>query len=317
LEACLAAGDAALDRPALDAAALAAYGEMNDRLHATLRDAAGNAALEEIVMAIKTRKDVFADVHTEIETRQLYPTSRLVSHLTGMIVQRNKAIVGDNAFAHEAGVHQHGILQNRCTYEIMNAEDVGRTSELVWGKHMGHHTVGKKLAEMGYQLSEEEVRTVTESIKALADKKKHIYDEDVRAIVEGRFTEVPQVWKLDSLCVMTGAIPTASVRLLQTGKKEPVADAGTGDGPIDALLKTIDRITGVKGNLQDFSVNSVTRGKDAIGEVTVRVDFGGRTITGKGSSTDIIEASAFAYLNALNRHLDEQRRRREADKPAL
>jgi len=278
---------------------------------------AGNASLEEIVMVLKTRADAFEGYTTGIDTRQIYPTSRLVSHLTGMVVQRNKAIVGDNAFAHESGIHQHGVIQNRSTYEIMRAEDVGRTSELTWGKHMGHHAVRKKLAEMGYKLNDDEIKTVTEKIKALADKKKYVYDDDVRALVEGEFTEVPQVWKLDYLNVMTGGLPTASVRLINTSKQETTADAGTGDGPIDAMLKTVDRITGVKGSLVDYSVGSVTKGKDAIGEVSVRVDFAGRIVTGKGSSTDIIEASALAYLNALNRYLEEQRRRIQAEKPTL
>ena len=234
---------------------------------------AGNTSLEEIVMALKTRKDAFGGYYTNIDTRQIYPTSRLVSHLTGMVVQRNKAIVGDNAFAHEAGIHQHGVIAYRETYEIMRAEDVGRSSELTWGKHMGHHAVGKKLEEMGYKLSEDETRRITEQIKALADKKKAVYDEDVRALVEGQFTEVPQVWKLDYLSVMTGRTPTATRALTRAGKKEPIADAGTGDGPIDAMLKTVDRITGLKGSLVDYSVKSVTRGKDAIGEVSVRVQF--------------------------------------------
>jgi 2-isopropylmalate synthase len=182
---------------------------------------------------------------------------------------------------------------------------------------MGHHAVGKKLEEMGYKLDEDEIRRVTDAIKALADKKKSVYDEDVRAIVEGQFTEVPQVWKLGYLSVMTGAIPTASIRLIRADKHEPISDAGTGDGPIDAMLKTIDRITGIKGALNDYSVSSVSRGKDAIGEVSVRVQFDGRIVTGKGASTDIIEASALAYLNALNRYLDEQRRRAETEKPTL
>jgi len=188
--------------------------------------------------------------------------------------------------------------------------------------------LAKKLDEMGYKLSEDEVRRITEQIKALADKKKQVYDEDVMAIVEGQFTEVPQVWKLGYLSVTTGEIPTASVRLIRADKKEPIADAGTGDGPIDAMLKTIDRITGVKGSLTDYSVQSVTRGKDAIGEVTVRVTFDGsggvspgatgtKVVIGKGSSTDIIEGSALAYLNALNRYLFEQRQSVEAEKPPL
>jgi 2-isopropylmalate synthase len=143
--------------------------------------------------------------------------------MTGMVVQRNKAIVGDNAFAHEAGIHQHGVMANRATYEIMHAEDVGRSSELTWGKHMGHHAVGKKLEQMGYKLSEDEVRRMTDQIKALADKKKQVYDEDVMAIVEGQFTEVPQVWKLGYLSVTTGEIPTASVRLIRADKQDPIA----------------------------------------------------------------------------------------------
>ena len=198
-----------------------------------------------------------------------------MSHLTGMVVQRNKAIVGDNAFAHEAGIHQHGIIAKRETYEIMRAEDVGRSSELTWGKHMGHHAVAKKLEEMGYKLSEEEIRRITEQVKALADKKKAVYDEDVRALVEGQFTEVPQVWKLDYLSVMTGGIPTASVTISHD-KKEPVADAGTGDGPIDARSRRSTGSPASMGSLLDFAVNSVTRGKDAIGEVSVRVQFGKR-----------------------------------------
>jgi len=282
-----------------------------------LGERAGNTSLEEVVMALKMRPEIFGGLTTGIDTRQIYPASRLVSHLTGMVVQRNKAIVGDNAFAHESGIHQHGMLKNRANYEIMRAEDVGRTSELTWGKHMGNHAVRKKLEEMGYKLSDDEVRRITDQIKALADKKKSVYDEDVRAIVEGQFTEVQQIWKLADLTVVTGKQPTATVTIVGVGKKESISETGTGDGPIDAMLKTVDRITGTKGSLVDFNVGSVTKGKDAIGEVSVRVDFAGRIVTGKGTSTDIIEASALAYLNALNRHLDDQRRRTATEKPPL
>jgi len=282
-----------------------------------LGERAGNTSLEEVVMALKMRPEIFGGLTTGIDTRQIYPASRLVSHLTGMVVQRNKAIVGDNAFAHESGIHQHGMLKNRANYEIMRAEDVGRTSELTWGKHMGNHAVRKKLEEMGYKLSDDEVRRITDQIKALADKKKNVYDEDVRAIVEGQFTEVQQIWKLADLTVVTGKQPTATVTIVGVGKKESISETGTGDGPIDAMLKTVDRITGTKGSLVDFNVGSVTKGKDAIGEVSVRVDFAGRIVTGKGTSTDIIEASALAYLNALNRHLDDQRRRTATEKPPL
>jgi len=271
-----------------------------------LGERAGNTSLEEIVMALKTREKIFGGLTTGIDTQQIYPTSRLVSRLTGMLVQRNKAIVGDNAFAHEAGIHQHGTMKNPANYEIMQAKEVGRTSELVWGKHMGHHAAAKKLAEMGYVLNDAEVRAVTEAIKTLADKKKVVYDEDVRAIVEGKFVEIKQVWKLDYLSVMTGSLPTASVRLLCDGKTEPVIDAGTGDGPIDATLKTIDRITGSTGKLVGLNISSATSGEDAIGGVIVRVQFNGDEkciVSGKGASTDVIEATAIAYLDALNRYL--------------
>ena len=282
-----------------------------------LGERAGNTSLEEVVMALKMRPEIFGGLTTGIDTRQIYPASRLVSHLTGMVVQRNKAIVGDNAFAHESGIHQHGMLKNRANYEIMRAEDVGRTSELTWGKHMGNHAVRKKLEEMGYKLSDDEIRRITDQVKTLADKKKSVYDEDVRAIVEGQFTEVQQIWKLADLTVVTGKQPTATVTIVGVGKKESISETGTGDGPIDAMLKTVDRITGTKGSLVDFNVGSVTKGKDAIGEVSVRVDFAGRIVTGKGTSTDIIEASALAYLNALNRHLDDQRRRTATEKLPL
>ena len=269
-----------------------------------LGERAGNCSLEEVVMAIRTRKD-FLRVRTGVDTRWLYPASRLVSRLTGMTVQRNKAIVGANAFAHEAGIHQDGILKERSTYEIMRPEDVGIPgTELVLGKHSGRHAFRNHLNRMGFKLSPAEMEKAYEAFIALADKKKTVYDDDIIAIVQEQMAEVPQVYVLSYLHVSsgTGTVPTATVRL-RKGRKE-FQDAACGDGPVDAALKTIDRISGVSGKLMDYSLQAVTQGKDAVGEVNMQVSYGGgQVVSGKGSSTDIVEASAKAYLNCLNRHL--------------
>lgn len=266
-----------------------------------LGERAGNASLEEIVMALKVRQD-FLGVTTGINTRQIYKTSRLVSHLTGIPVQRNKAIVGENAFAHEAGIHQDGILKERTTYEIMRPQDVGvPKSRLVLGKHSGRHAFKDKLRGLGYDLSENEVDTAFSKFKQLADKKKCVFDEDIEALVDEQITSIPQVFVLDYFNVTSGTrtIPTATVRL-RKGKKI-LQDASCGDGPVDAACKAIDRITGIKGELSDYELRAVTGGKDALGEVTVRVKSGKRIVTGRASSTDIIEASVKAYLNGINK----------------
>ena len=266
-----------------------------------LGERAGNASLEEIVMALKVRKD-FWGVATGIDTRQIYKTSRLVSHLTGIAVQRNKAIVGENAFAHEAGIHQDGVLKERTTYEIMSPRDVGvPRSRLVLGKHSGRHAFREKLKGMGYSLSDAELEDAFEKFKRLADKKKQVFDEDIEVLVDEQIQAVPEIFTLVYLNVTTGTttIPTATVKL-KKGEKI-MQDASCGDGPVDAACRAIDRITGIKGELRSYELRAVTAGKDALGEVTAQVRVAGRVVTGRASSTDIIEASVKAYLNGINR----------------
>jgi 2-isopropylmalate synthase len=262
---------------------------------------AGNASLEEIVMALKTRKDFFK-VETGVRTEEIYRTSRLLSHITGVHVQPNKAIVGENAFAHEAGIHQDGVLKEKLTYEIMRPEDIGRPSnKLVLGKHSGRHALAARLKELGFELDEAELGKAFKKFKELADKKKEVFDEDLIAIVKDEMAQVPETYALDYLHVIsgTGVIPSATVRLRR--EDQVFQDSGVGDGPVDAVLNAIDAITGLKGRLQDYHLRAVTSGKDALGEVTVKVDFDGAVVHGKGASTDVIEASARAYVNALNR----------------
>jgi 2-isopropylmalate synthase len=267
-----------------------------------LGERAGNAALEEIVMALATRKDFFNKT-TRIRTQRLYPTSRLVSALTGVLVQRNKAIVGENAFAHESGIHQDGVLKEPTTFEIMKPEDVGLVkSKLVLGKLSGRHAFIARVKEMGYELDDEALERTFQQFKALADKKKEIYDEDLAAIVEEELVEVPEVFVIESFHTTsgTGTIPTATVRM-RKADGSVVQDAACGDGPVDAIYKTIDRITGFKGELADYHIRAITGGKDAMGEVTLEVRHQGEIIHGRATSTDIIDASAKAYLSAINK----------------
>ncbi|MEE8189990.1 MAG: 2-isopropylmalate synthase [Candidatus Scalindua sediminis] len=263
---------------------------------------AGNASLEEIVMALKTRKDFFGHT-TRIKTHELLATSKIVSGLTGLWVQRNKAVVGENAFAHESGVHQDGILKERTTYEIMRPEEVGLPkTKIVLGKLSGRHAFKKRIMELGYELSDEELEHTFNQFKILADKKKDIYDQDIEALIQDEKSEVPHIYELDSLSISCGpnTVPTAGVRL-RVGKDKIVDDATIGDGPIDALFKTIDLITETKGKLLDYNIRAITSGKDAMGEVIVEVDVEGKSYRGRAVSTDIIEASAKAYLNAINK----------------
>jgi 2-isopropylmalate synthase len=262
---------------------------------------AGNAALEEIVMALRTRHDYFG-YSTGIDTTRLLQTSRLVSNLTGIHVQRNKAIVGENAFAHESGIHQDGVLKERTTYEIMRPADIGlEQSNLVLGKHSGKHAFNSRLKELGYTLNEKELENVFDRFKVLCDKKKTVYDADLEALVEDLLESAPPVWELDSLQVNTGnrMVPTATVCLKKGAQF--FQDAAIGDGPIAAMTNAIDRITGVKPKLLDYQVRSVSTGHEAQGEVTVKVEVDGAVLYGRGLSTDIIEASAKAYLNAVCR----------------
>ncbi|MDG3005303.1 2-isopropylmalate synthase [Paludisphaera mucosa] len=264
---------------------------------------AGNAALEEIVMAIKTRRDYFG-VDTAIKTERLYPVSRMLSTITGLAVQRNKAIVGRNAFAHESGIHQDGMLKNRTTYEIMQPQDVGvPQTDLVLGKHSGRHALRDRIVEMGYTLNDEQVEAVFNDFKALADKKKEVYDEDLAVLVDKRLGDVPASWQLLSLHTTagTGVLPTATISIRRPDG-EIVQDAAIGDGPVDAIFKAVERVTGVHANLHEFVVRSVSQGKDAQGEVTLEleVESDETSFRGRAASTDIIEASALAYINAVN-----------------
>ncbi len=263
---------------------------------------AGNASMEELVMAIKTRPDIFETVFSDINTREIYKTSRLVSKLTGFVVAPNKAIVGLNAFRHESGIHQDGVIKKAITYEIIKPEDVGFTGVgLVLGKHSGRHALKERLKLLGMHLSDNELDEVFEDFKDLADKKKEVFDEDLIALVEEELSKTQDFWKLEDLKVESGMhiTPNAEVTLKLKGKTK--RKSSSGDGPIDACFKAIDKITGIKGKLLDYSIQSVTAGKDAIGEVSVRIAGKDRESLGKGRSTDIVEASVKAYLNAVSK----------------
>jgi len=282
---------------------------------------AGNAALEEIVMALKTRADAFKGFKTGIKTKEIVKTSRLVSRMSGLGVQRSKAIVGENAFAHSSGIHQDGILKKRETYEIVDPQEVGwGQTELPLTKHSGRAAVAARLKHLGFKMSDEDVSAIFARFKEIGDKKKFVYDDDLSALVDGQLTEVSETWSLEYVSVTTGnqSIPTATVRLSRSKpnkKKENLEDAGVGDGPVDAALKAIDRLTKTHGILKDYNLRAVSQGKDALGEVVVKVDFGkGDWITGRGASTDIIVASARAYLNAVNRFLASPARKKASKK---
>ncbi len=273
---------------------------------------AGNASLEEIVMSLKIRQD-FYRAATGIDTRQIHKTSRLVSSLTGMIVQPNKAIVGENAFRHESGIHQDGVLKHAKTYEIMRPEDVGLSASiLVLGKLSGRHAFVRRLSALGFRLSKAEADRAFARFKQLADKKKEIFDEDLAAIVEDELTAAQETYKLVYVHTASGSdtVPTATIRLSKEGKT--IQDAATGDGPVDACYKTINRMTGLSPELADYTLHSVTKGRDALGEVSVKLRHKGLEVTGRGTSTDIIEASAKAYVAALNKLISLTSRRSAA-----
>jgi len=262
---------------------------------------AGNTSLEEVVMALRTRRN-FLPVDTGIKTEFIYQTSRLVSMITGIIVQPNKAIVGANAFAHEAGIHQDGVLKNPMTYEIMRPETIGLSaSKLVLGKHSGRHALRDHLKDLGYDLSDEELDLVFKRFKELADKKKHVVDEDLEVIITEGILRTKDIFQLEYLHVTCGTtvLPMASVKLAINGRS--VQGAGYGNGPIDAAFNTIAKLTGTESELLRFTVGALTGGTDAQGEVTVRLRENGLVSLGKGADPDIINASAKAYINGLNR----------------
>jgi 2-isopropylmalate synthase len=262
---------------------------------------AGNCSLEEVVMALRTRHDILPFT-TNVATEHIYATSKLLSTITGIVVQPNKAVVGANAFAHEAGIHQHGVLMEKLTYEIMTPESIGLTqSTLVLGKHSGRHAFNKRLRELGYELSEEDTEKAFIRFKALADQKKEIFDEDLDAIVADEIIRVPEKYKLLQMNVSSGsfAAPTATVEMEVDGKAKKTAVIG--DGPVDATFKAIKKLTKSKARLLHFSVGAITGGTDAQGECTVRLEEEGREVLGQGAHPDIIVASAKAYINALNK----------------
>ncbi|KFI37788.1 2-isopropylmalate synthase [Peptococcaceae bacterium SCADC1_2_3] len=272
---------------------------------------AGNAAIEEIVMALRTRRDVFQG-ETNVRTEEIYRTSRLVANLTGMNVQHNKAIVGKNAFAHESGIHQDGVIKEPTTYEIMRPEMVGVShSDLVLGKHSGRHAFRLRLSELGYTLSSEELNTAFERFKNLADRKKGITDRDLEAIIEEELRLIPAKYNLAYLHISSGTtiIPTATIGLkieeeAHVGQASSLLEeAACGNGPVDAICKAIDKITGYSCTLLTWGINAVTEGKDAIGEVTLMItsEHNKKTYIGRGISTDVLEASARAYVNAVNK----------------
>jgi len=266
-----------------------------------LGERAGNASLEEIAMALRTRGEQIG-LFTNIKTEQIYPSSRLVRTITGIMVPPNKAIVGRNAFQHESGIHQDGVLKNKLTYEIMTPESVGLPSnKLVLGKHSGRHAFRDRMAELGFELSDEQLEKAFKRFKALSDKKKEIFDEDLETLIMDEIIHVPRRYRLDYINITSGSqvMPTASVQLDIDGYS--ARDAEFGDGPVDASFKAIAKLTGTKSKLLVFSVNAITGGTDAQGEVRVRLEEDGVEATGFGAHTDIIVASAKAYVDALNK----------------
>ncbi|BAQ63249.1 2-isopropylmalate synthase [Geminocystis sp. NIES-3709] len=274
---------------------------------------AGNAALEELVMALHVRRQYFnpflgRDVNsvqplTNIDTKQIYKTSRLVSNLTGMLVQPNKAIVGANAFAHESGIHQDGVLKNRLTYEIMDAESIGlTTNQIVLGKLSGRNAFRTRLVELGFELSEDDLNKAFLRFKEVADKKREITDWDLEAIVNDEIQQPPELFRLELVQVSCGdhSSPTATITL-RTPDGQELSDAAIGTGPVDAVYKAINRVVNIPNELTEYSVKSVTAGIDAMGEVTIRLKHEGKTYSGYAANTDVIVASARAYISALNR----------------
>jgi len=262
---------------------------------------AGNTSLEEVVMALHTRPNFFPHT-TGIDTTRIYPTSRLVSMITGILIQPNRAVVGANAFAHEAGIHQDGVLKNPMTYEIMKPETIGLSKNLlVLGKHSGRHALNSHIQSMGYELSQEELEIVFQKFKHLADRKKSILDEDIEALINEGVLRSSEVFKLEYIHVLSGntVFPTASVKLDINGRS--VQGATDGNGPIDAVYNILSKLTGTRSELLRFTISALTEGTDAQGEVTVRLQEDGIVALGKGADPDIITASALAYINGLNR----------------
>lgn len=269
---------------------------------------AGNASLEEIVMSLSTRKDAFPFV-TNVNTQEILRTSKMVSHLTGIVVQPNKAIVGANSFAHESGIHQDAVLKDKQTYEIMTPESIGlSTNKIVLGRHSGRHGLKSRLETLGYRLTPEELDHAYREFVQIADKKKEVFDEDLEVIVENEVSKASKTYELTYFHISSGnqMVPTATVGLKI--EDEVHQEAACGDGPVDAAFKAIDRVTQISVQLEDYNLRSVTSGKNALGEVSVKIAKDGFNVLGRGASTDVIEASIKAYLDALNRLFLKQRK---------
>jgi 2-isopropylmalate synthase len=274
---------------------------------------AGNASLEEIVMAIRTRSEAM-NVHTNVTAEEIYKSSKLLVSLTGMHIQRNKAIVGENAFAHEAGIHQDGMLKNSITYEIMTPQSVGiKHSTLVLGKHSGRHALKQRYEELGYNLTTEELEKTYTLFTKLADEKKQVFDDDLVAILQDEISSLEEAYKLETLQVTSGMnlVPTATIGLKKGADFKQ--DSATGDGPVDAAYRAIERITGMNIELLDYSIKSVAWGHDAIGEVFVKIAIDGYVFNGRSASTDVITGSVKAYVNAINHGISSRFRKQKGE----
>jgi len=270
---------------------------------------AGNCSMEEVVMALRTRKDFF-NADTKINSGEIIRTSRLLTRITGIPVQPNKAIVGANAFAHESGIHQDGLLKEKMTYEIIKPEDIGlKQTELVLGKHSGRHAFRTRIKELGYDLTPEEIEKAFIKFKHLADQKKQIFDEDIETLVSEEFSKIPETYALLNLSVSSGMKTKPKAALKMKVKGKTVQKTATGDGPVDATYKAIVSVTKTKSKLLKFEVKSITGGTDALGEVIVSLEENGKAVRGSGADTDIIVAAAKAYINALNKLAGRKKQR--------
>lgn len=269
-----------------------------------LGERAGNAALEEFVMALKTREDLFAPLYTNIIRKEIYPSSRMIASITGIEPQPNKAIVGKNAFAHESGIHQDGVLKCAQTYEIISAEDIGADKKsLVLGKHSGRHAFRDRLVEMGFELGDEEINAAFIKFKDLCDKKKEVFDEDLRALVGDEIVKIPQIYSIEKLSTASSTMGHTNAAISIKFGGETLSEAALGHGSVDAIFKVIDRISKIAGELKDYKVSAVSQGKDALAKVDVKVNFGDKVVIGHGIDIDTMLASAKAYVGALNSYL--------------
>ncbi|MFZ7121998.1 MAG: 2-isopropylmalate synthase [Eubacteriaceae bacterium] len=267
---------------------------------------AGNAALEELAMILDVRRDIY-NLDFNIDTRQIMKTSNLLSRITGVQVQPNKAIVGANAFAHESGIHQHGVINNKKTYEIMTPESIGlTTNKMVMGKHSGRHAFKERIQSLGYELNKEELEIAFKQFKELADKKKEVFNRDIEAIVSKRAIEVKEIYKLSKYVINSGNTITSTATVMLSTEEDKIENVATGDGPVDAAFNAIEKIVNLETVLIDYSLQSVTEGNDALGDVVVKLKYKGSIYKGRGLSTDIVEASVKAYIYAVNKILNEK-----------